>query len=247
MHLGRKFKLAKLNDNSMESFYWLGFLLADGHFYKNGRVKICLAEKDIKHLEKFVDFVGCGTVRRYGDKVEVSIMDVHNAEILMNKYSITNHKTIDPPNLSALNVQQIKAVSIGFIDGDGHIRKQLNREGSIICVKVHKSWLETLPSMFIGSKAILQNSGYAFLSIGDNKKIKDLKVFALENNLPIMNRKWDIINLDFISKYEISNERLPIIKEMLDKKTSQKEIATYLGLSKSNLSQLIKRHELRSN
>ncbi|KKK80632.1 hypothetical protein LCGC14_2821530, partial [marine sediment metagenome] len=39
------------------SFYWIGFLLADGHFSKRHRVKLVLADKDIEHLNKFKQFV----------------------------------------------------------------------------------------------------------------------------------------------------------------------------------------------
>lgn len=245
MHALRKFKLEKLNEGGLVSFYWLGFLLADGHFYNNGRVKITLSVKDEGHLEKFIDFIGHGKIRKYGNVCEVSIMDVHNSKVLMEKYKINSFKTISPPDLSHLTHEELLATSIGFIDGDGHIRRQLGREGAIVCVKVHSSWLETLSILFKDTRPFLQNSGYAFLSISEHKKVKELKIFSLSNGLPIMQRKWDLVNLDFTSKLERSNERLPIITEMLREGTSQKEIACILNMGKSNLSQLIKRHKLR--
>ena len=42
----------KLISETNESYYWLGFLMADGHFNKNGQIQINLAEKDLKHLQK---------------------------------------------------------------------------------------------------------------------------------------------------------------------------------------------------
>ena len=42
-----------------EKAYWLGFLYADGSVgSKDNRIELCLAEKDLKQIEKFRDFIG---------------------------------------------------------------------------------------------------------------------------------------------------------------------------------------------
>lgn len=46
--------LHKLLENSVEAFYWIGFLLADGSF-SNGKIRFAI--KDIEQLYKFGDFI----------------------------------------------------------------------------------------------------------------------------------------------------------------------------------------------
>ena len=42
-----------------EKAYWLGFLYADGSVgSKDNRIELGLAEKDLKQIEKFRDFIG---------------------------------------------------------------------------------------------------------------------------------------------------------------------------------------------
>ena len=48
----KSFSLSKLLDGSNISYYWIGFILADGHMTKNNTIQINLNKKDILHLEK---------------------------------------------------------------------------------------------------------------------------------------------------------------------------------------------------
>lgn len=242
MHLGRKYKLVKLLEDTPESWYWMGFLLADGHFSTKGRVKVTLCEKDIDHLKRFIEFTGFGKVSRVGKYVSVSVMDVSTVGKLMELFSIQSNKTYNPPNLSSLSADQLFCLSIGFIDGDGHISRQHGRKGSYITIKVHSSWKSTLQEIFPDHTPYIQNSGYAVVNISDTMSTRAYKTRALLLNLPILNRKWDIIDETFISKYEVSTERLPKILKLVDDGLSQKEIAKIVGISQSWLSTIISKH-----
>lgn len=47
------------NIDTEEKAYWLGFLYADGCVgSKESKVELSLAEKDLRHMEKFRSFIG---------------------------------------------------------------------------------------------------------------------------------------------------------------------------------------------
>lgn len=64
----------KLNENifskidNIESAYWLGFLLADGHLTAKNGIKISLAKYDTHLLIKFAKFVNCDNPKIHGTK-----------------------------------------------------------------------------------------------------------------------------------------------------------------------------------
>lgn len=60
------FSLLKLMDNSYESFYWLGFILADGSFYKT-RFEFSLQEKDLDCLKSFCLYIGNSPIYKKGN------------------------------------------------------------------------------------------------------------------------------------------------------------------------------------
>ncbi len=51
-----KNNLINLLDGSLESFYWMGFIFADGSIDKNGELAVEISKKDIKHLQKWSSF-----------------------------------------------------------------------------------------------------------------------------------------------------------------------------------------------
>lgn len=60
-----------------------------------------------------------------------------------------------------------------------------------------------------------------------------------------MKRKWDIINLDFKGRNETSKERISKVKYYLLSGYNQKEISNKLNMSKTGVSLLIKRNNLK--
>ena len=184
--------------------YWMGFLLADGHFSKVNRIKLSLNEIESQHLNKFGEFIKyCGKIKHYKKTKELSVMDNFNVKNIKTKFSITSTKTYTPPELQIFkNMRDDYFISalIGFIDGDGCIQNRKNTKFGSISVKCHKSWLEVLNYFIerlnsIGKFNIpmgkINNAGYARIFI--TNKIVAKFLFEKSKNLllPVLERKWN--------------------------------------------------------
>jgi hypothetical protein len=195
----------KLLQETPESFYWLGFLLADGHFSKIDRLCLSLAPRDEEHLKQYAKFLE-SKVRYSKNAVTCSVLDKYHVNLIKEKFDISNQKTYFPPNLSVFNYSQDLLISliIGFIDGDGNITCQTGRKDTSLRVKCHKSWLpfllwikDILEKEFglkSGSPKI-NNQGYASVTFANHELQKRLKLSAIKMRLPIMKRKWDKIEI----------------------------------------------------
>lgn len=231
-------KLQRLLDDSPEKWYWLGFLLADGSFNKNGRLSLCLGIKDLEHLTAFRDFVGCGNIRiaKGGKSCEWKVMDTSVMKKLTSEFKISSRKTYQPPDLHSVNETSLKLMSIGFIDGDGSIKKQFNRNSSSITIKVHSSWKNVLVLLFPQATHAINQQGYARSFITKNDDVRHLKLFALQYNLPILKRKWDVIDDSYIGKYDVALHNKHLIGLYRTAGFRDSEIAAILRLSHAAVS-----------
>ena len=242
--------------------------MADGSLEKRGRLKLSLAIKDKEHLEKFAKLINY-PVHTYLVKTngkdypvcEVHVMDVKWAKIFSKKFDFSSIKTITPPkNLKFETPDLFLSFFIGFVDGDGCINKQSGRQDSILRVKVHSSWQSTLQDWvnmlysfvtietkhWVVPQVIINNQGYAQFSIANSDVLKFLKEATIRLQLPVLERKWNRIDLKYISKYIQSNLRkLQIVKLLKEGKLSQKAIARTVGVGDSYVSQVIKRGVFR--
>jgi len=208
----KKCELSNLISGKPESFYWLGFLLADGSFDKRGRIKISLAIKDIGHLQKLQTFLNVENIsiteNRFGNKYcNLQALDSKVSKVLIERYCISTDKTKNPPNLSQCNADELFCISVGFIDGDGHISNLKNRVDFQLQVKCHASWIENLKLMYPNANTRINKSGYALSIISNTEYLKDIKRRAQNLALPLMSRKWDVVDLNFESKYLIADKR----------------------------------------
>lgn len=237
----RLYKLNRLLDGSRESAYWLGFLLADGHFSASGRLVVTLADKDTEHLKNLSTFLGV-SLRTDAKRqtATVAVMDTATVQHLKEKYSISNKKSVSPPDLSVCSEEELRCMAIGFIDGDGHICKQTGRRGGFIGIKVHKAWLDILKTLFPTAKVGVNAKGYARAFISKHADCVALKLVA--NSLPSLKRKWGEIDEMFVSRVDIAAERFIIAKGLKEAGKSNKDIASALGISKGGVTQLFKRN-----
>lgn len=237
----------RLNEESYESYYWLGLLCADGHF-NNGRVSLSLIDKDL--VEKFAKFLEIEKIKenkpksqKHSVQYSVSLMDKDNIIPLMNKYNITSNKTYNPINFDAIKGIRNKLCFIaGFIDGDGCIGNLQNRPDFNLRIKIHNSWEEVLRKI---NKIILREDkisftkkGYVVFCTGDSRVLKKLKRVVLKFNLPLLKRKWDIIDLNFIGKYEQAELNKNLIIQLLNEKKKYKDIKKITGLSTGLISKI---------
>ena len=123
------------------SYYWIGFLLADGHFGQKNILKITLSSLDKEHLYNLKTFLNIENIlsERQGKYLCLKAMDSNLVPKIKEKFDISNKKTYDPPkNLESIkNKDLLISLIIGFIDGDGCIANK-NKAFSLT-VKCHSS------------------------------------------------------------------------------------------------------------
>lgn len=256
---GNKKKVKRFNNLSVlleetpEAYYWVGFLLADGHFENGKRIVVGLAEHDRDHLEKFAKYIGYnGTISlvKKGpySAVRLSAMNTEVVGKLCEKFDIKSNKTYNPPKtLNWIPEDLFLCLMAGLIDGDGNISNFYGRKDAFIRIKQEKSWLPILKEFAKYFKeedrVKINKRGYAEVEITGFPKIRELKKKLLEYNLPLMDRKWSKIDIGLQTKYEKKEEIYHKIKELLSQKIKQKEIAKIVGVSKSTVTKVKKQIE----
>ncbi|RTL01284.1 MAG: hypothetical protein EKK57_05045 [Proteobacteria bacterium] len=251
---------SKLLEETNEAYYWIGFLLADGHFSKENRLKCSLSVVDANHLEKLSNLLQthskiykrklCKDACNRNDTINISVMDKFFIGKIKEKFDIDNNKTENPPNLSfyrSLPVHLFISLLIGFIDGDGHIAFQTGRKDCKIVIQIHSSWVEFLNLAKNRLEEILKikipearinKSGYCFIVFSNLKICRYLKLFTMQYNLPVLNRKWDLIDEKKISKYEIAEKNKPLIEKELENGLSVKQIIDKLNVTEGQILRL---------
>ena len=255
-----KTNLSVLLNDSLISYYYVGFILADGHISNGNRLQMTVSSHDKEYLCSMAGYLGVehvrGYERTYNGKpyktVSFSAQDVDVIPKLTKKFDIKSDKTHFPPDIDVLknfSSDKILSIIIGFIDGDGNIKKQYGRNDFSIAIKCHSSWLKVLEyfSIVITGKnlARINSLGYASLVLSRFTDIKKLKIFALDNRLPIMLRKWGIVNENVKNRTERHIENTSIVSDFLSRGLTISEICKETGLSYSCVYAIIKRHGLK--
>lgn len=229
--------LSVLLNETPESYYWVGFLLADGHF-QDGRITLGISSKDKQHLDKFCEYINyTGKIRedKHGNGAYyVAAMDVDVVDQICKKFDIQHDKTYNPPKTILQKNQNLTyALFAGFIDGDGNISNFSKRKDFFLRIKNHSSWehiLNEFGELLIEPKKCKINSaGYAELNITNTLVEKKLKEKFLSLNLPLLSRKWDKIDLRYKSKYEKNKEVKEKIEKLLSEKKPVAQIAKEVG------------------
>lgn len=192
-----------------ESYYWIGFILADGHISDN-RLVVTLSDVDLSHLQKLGKFLSCKVKQNFKGACSISIMNKTVFSQICSLFEIHNDKTYNPPSLNIfqnLDNNQILSLFAGFIDGDGSIRNLHNRPDFNLQIKCHSSWyflLEFFRKSFFSTTGStkINKQGYAYMSCGNTMILKQFRKKVEELNLPIMRRKWETINFDYVGRNE---------------------------------------------
>lgn len=58
------------------------------------------------------------------------------------------------------------------------------------------------------NKAKINREGYAEACISGFSDVKKLKKFGIENQLPLLERKWDKIDLEYMTRTEIKRNKV---------------------------------------
>ena len=150
-----------------EKAYWLGFLYADGSVgSKEDKIELGLAEKDLKHIEKFRDFMNITNKISYRESTRsyrISFRSSKCKQDLINKGCIPKKSLIlEFPNEKQVPNNLIKHFIRGYFDGDGSIAKNKNKVRATIISTEDFCWgiKNYLDSININSKIYHCKSQY---------------------------------------------------------------------------------------
>jgi hypothetical protein len=252
-----KSNLKSLLNNSLKTFYWIGFLMADGYInFKTKRLKLTLAKKDKKHLDKFAKYIKCKIINKFKNSFSVHIQDKLKIPLIIKKWGFTKRKTYHPCSLHWLKScsnKQFISFFIGFIDGDGCIKKQTNRDDCILSIKIHRNWKKLLNHIIhrvykiykikkfntcirINKFVKINNQGYAITNVANNQILVGLKNFIGKYRLNVLKRKWNKIPYNFSNRYKESFYLKQRIIKLRNKGLKLKTISKILKVDKSYIS-----------
>lgn len=245
----RRSNLEVLLRDCHETYYWMGFLMADGYF-KDGRIMISLSSKDTQALYSLSNYLECrNNVRthRDGTVVTLTAKNINIVPMICEKFDIHNKKTYNPPCHIPYLFQ--KDFIIGLIDGDGNITKKVKGNSFKISIKMHSSWLHILKEIegvLYANQNVFRSKinklGYAELCISDSKTCLDLKRHATNNALPILHRKWDKIDLKYVNPNIIAVERKKSVLSLRKRGLNPEQISNETNLKYNTVYKIIERN-----
>lgn len=190
----RKGSLDFLDSININSAYWWGFIIGDGHLTKKGELIIQLNKKDKYHLDKLANLLNTKT-RIRKDSVFLRIQSKSFGEKWLKIFNIVTPKTYTPPNLSIFYTKQLLLpFFIGLIDADGCIWESKNWLN--LRIELHGNWFTELQFISeqlkihynIESKIKITKKGTSKLDINTKKDLKILRDYV--QNVEFMERKW---------------------------------------------------------
>ena len=205
----RRGNLEPLLSGTLESFYWLGFIAADGYIGKNGHLMVSQSIKDRDRVDELAKYLKT-TVYEYKQKTDFSesSFDVFRVNVcdkvigckIRDMFNIQEDKPKTYTGISVdfiNNENQAASFLCGIIDGDGSLHPSQNYK-----IQCHTSWMNTfnnllkkLPqdisdhySMKISKNPSKKNP---YLYIYFKKSASDnIRKFAHNNNIPCSGRKF---------------------------------------------------------
>ncbi len=251
--------LNKLLLETCEAYYWIGYLMADGSFdFDRNKIKLVQAGKNKEQVRQFANFIKCRNVHSYrvktafgsiSDVLEVGAANEKMFPKIVKKFGIKPFKTTHPCNLSWINKVSDRffiSFFIGFVDGDGCISYQTRRKDCSIHIKIHSSWKKNLQKISNRLCKIIQvrpnkilDREYAVIVFSNSIILKYLKNHITKSHLPVLERKWNKIDVNFISRQELGKQRIIKAKEMMRQGISKKEMALRLKISLPGIYQIL--------
>lgn len=248
-----------------ESFYWMGFILADGHISNSSKLfTVSCSIKDELHLMKLANYINCDikyhakfvtkiinqNVNKISKYCLISLYDRNNIIKIKNKFDICGTKTVCPPNINvfkSFSNDQIFALIAGFIDGDGCIFGKQNK--ITLQIRIHKNWFHILEyfKLIIGESSrvyVASRDEQAALYNSNYLELKNLKRKLIELKIPLMSRKWDKINLSRLTQDELAIHRFNLFLELYETEKRNYKLSEMIGVGRSTISYYIKQFNL---
>lgn len=196
------------------SFYWLGFIMADGNFSDQGNIRFYISVKDDYKVRELAEL--CKSKVHYrmskstGNQfVGTTVYDSKVCKEIFRIFGLVKGKpkTYHPPNLSCLSTDEsFLSFLAGFIDGNGCIgsydvvrRGKKTKLNSLVLCN-HESWKDTY--QYINKRiSELLNIKYlpSRVQICESKCrltyrsvlfLRSLNSKVMSLNIPVMERKW---------------------------------------------------------
>lgn len=197
-----KYSLDNLLNGTLEAYYWLGFILADGSFNRYG-FEFCLKASDLPQIEKLCEFLKIDkSIISFKAKTNAYRLHFNNKESIsnvMNAFGIHYSKTYNPCDFEIfknLTDSELTSLFIGIIDGDGCIDKT----GKYITITAHKNW-NAFYSSFIDRLKLnfhinqRKNNDVLTISAGNKEVRQYFYDYLQRENLPILERKWNKLKI----------------------------------------------------
>lgn len=192
-----------ISEKSLETFYWIGFILADGSFYNN-RFEFGLKEDDNDILRAFADYIEFKGNIKHRNSTKSNRIQFNNKpsiENFMKEYGFNYNKTYNPCSFESFknySKEQITSLLIGIIDGDGNIQENGSTYANAITITAHKLWKSFYEDLLNFLEIPLhiserEDNNSITIRICKRKYCIALKQFIINNNLFYFSRKWDII------------------------------------------------------
>jgi hypothetical protein len=152
-----------------------------------------------------------------------------------------------------MDIDMLSYLFIGFVDGDGSIGDLRKRKDFQLRIKTHSSWFDILD---IFSKRIfglenhtkINNQGYADFNIGDTQLLKQFKKKYVNNlNFEPLKRKWDIIDLNYISRNEKAKIDFKEVSSLYECGYNLKQICKKLNLKEGKVYKIIRKIKENKN
>ena len=252
--------MEQLLEDTTESYYWIGYLMADGCIsYPDLRLSFSQSNRYRTQVIKFVRYVNRGTPHYRKNALAISIRDKDNMPKIVKKFGFTKRKTYNPCNiqwLDSIDESFFLSFLVGYIDGDGCVsRCNINNKNSqdfTISIIGHNSWADNFELInkrlckIVGLKPNMVHINHqklAVLNFGKRKIIRFLQGKIKELQLPA-SYKWDKIGTLKRNRLEIGRHRVREVKRLLDEGWTKVEIAEKLRMSKAGITHIIQRNNI---
>ena len=116
------------NELTEQSVYWIGFIMGDGCITKTGKefavLNVALNEKDLRHVEKFKEFMNTNKPIGYIEKYNTYSLTINSKQIcdILSNFDAINRKSYNATEKKNIPNELERHYWRGLIDADGHLR-----------------------------------------------------------------------------------------------------------------------------
>lgn len=192
VELSRKGDLSPLFNGSIQSFYWLGFIAADGYVSKDGHLLISQVEKDKETLDHMAEYLSTEVKIvehkggfKAGGRIayRIGIKDLVLGRKIYDLFQIPlgQKKTYTPISVSFMKTQeQAMAFLCGFIDGDGsRYTNNFKIECDLSQLEMFKNLMNLIPQYkgFLLKETYKKQQNKTFCLFSTNKELCNALIY----------------------------------------------------------------------